>query len=89
MIPLVSQNSYNIDVIGTLMRLFFELASICMLMWTFRPRQWPEYFNLNIYDAPLLGLAGLASLADEDRVLPNVVVPMHFAKLVDYKQLKS
>lgn len=60
MIPLVSQNSYNIDVIGTLMRLFFELGSICMLMWCFRPRHWPEYFNLNIYDAPLLGLAGLA-----------------------------
>lgn len=89
MIPLLAGYSYNIDVVGTLCRLFFELGSTALLMFYFRPREWPEYFNLNIYDVPLLGLANLNPLIDSDRILPNVVVPLYFAKIKEYQRGQS
>lgn len=86
MIPLIAPKTYNIDVVSTLLRLFFELGSTALLMWWFRPRHWPEYFNLNIYDVPLLGAANLNSLIDQDRILPNNVIPMYYAKIREYQR---
>jgi hypothetical protein len=46
------------DPFTTVLHQAYDFVINTLLLFIFRARHWPEYFNLGILDAPLLGFGG-------------------------------
>ena len=51
-IPMISQD-YMFNSYATILHQFYDFTINIALLWIFRPRTWPPYFHIGIYDGIL------------------------------------
>ncbi len=52
LMPMVS-TEYMYNSYATILHQLYDFTIHLALLWIFRPRTWPAYFNIGIYDGPL------------------------------------
>lgn len=68
------------------MHQLYDFGINASLLWVFRPRQWPEYFNLGILDEPLMGVRGDPN---HDSGEQRVIAPINQATIKPYNKSQS